>query len=220
MSDIKVGNKYGYWTVIEIDDGQHSGKVLCRCQCGTVRWLFRSPLRTGKTQSCGCKAHQQKNYGLHPGDKIGNWTILKQNHQRFFCRCICGREKWVYAVNLLQGRSNSCGCCRADNRQQESARALKKRNIIINTLSNNKLTPKYAGFGRKKNINSSTGVTGVSRFSDGRYWAYITVDGKQISLGYFDSINDAIAVRKAAEKRYFADRQKKADEIRKTYGKK
>lgn len=214
MDDIKVENTYGAWTVIGLDDGKHKGKICCRCQCGTVKWLFRSPLRTGKTRSCGCKAHQQKDYGIHPGDIIDHWTILKQNHQRFLCQCTCGTKKWVYAVNLLQGRSRSCGCRRTDNRHQESTVALKKGKTVINILSNNKLTPKYAGFGRKKNSNSSTGVTGISRFRNGKYRAYITVDRKQIGLGYFDSIDDAIAVRKAAEKKYFEDRQKKADEIR------
>lgn len=139
MDDIKVGSKYGAWTVVELDDGKHKGKVCCRCQCGTVKWLFRSPLRTGKTKSCGCKAHQQKDYGIHPGDKIGNWTILKQHHQQFLCRCICGREEWVYAVNLLQGRSKSYGCSRIDNHQKESAAAMEKGKNILK-IDRKKLT--------------------------------------------------------------------------------
>lgn len=49
---------------------------------------------------------------------------------------------------------------------------------------------------------------------DGRYRAYISIDKKQIHLGFFDKLDDAKAARKAAEQRYFADRQEKADEIK------
>lgn len=220
MDDIKVGNKYGYWTVIGLADGQHTGKVLCRCQCGTIRWLFRSPLRTGKTKSCGCMAHQDPDYGIRPGDHIGYWTIIKQKGQRFYCRCICGRERWVPAPHLLQGRSISCGCRRTESRPEEAAAAMEKGHQLTADLGKERLLSKYAGFGRKRNKNSGTGITGVSAYHNGRYRAYITVDRKQISLGCYDDISDAIAARKAAEQRYFADRQKKANRIKKKYSKK
>ncbi len=74
---------------------------------------------------------------------------------------------------------------------------------------------KYAGFGREINRNNSTGVPGVSVFRNGRYRAYISIGKKQIHLGFFDKLDDAKAARKAAEKRYFADRQEKADAIKK-----
>ena len=116
--DIKPGEKYGYWTVLKVDDPEHPGKVLCRCICGREKWLFRSPLRCGKTKSCGCQAHKQSDFGLHPGDRVGYWTILKQRKDYFLCRCVCGREKWVYAHNLVKGLSLSCGCKRTDGDSQ------------------------------------------------------------------------------------------------------
>lgn len=213
MDDIKVGNQYGYWTVLALDDGQHTNKVLCRCICGKTRWVFRSPLRLGKTKSCGCMAHQDPDCGIKPGDHIGYWTVIRQKGQHFYCRCICGRERWVPAAHLLQGRSLSCGCKRLETRTEESAAALEKGHLLTADLGKEKLLSKYAGFGRKGNKNSSTGITGVAVHRSGRYRAYITVDRKQISLGYYDDINDAIAARKAAEQKYFADRQKKANKI-------
>lgn len=220
MDDIKVGNKYGYWTVLALDDGQHTNKVLCRCICGRERWVFRSPLRTGKTKSCGCMAHQDPGYGIKPGDHIGYWTVLRQKGQRFYCRCVCGRERWVPAQHLLQGRSLSCGCKRLETRPEEADKALQQGRDISEALQAEKLSAKYAGFGRKRNKNSSTGITGVSVHQSGRYRAYITVDRKQIGLGYYDNVEDAIAARKAAEQKYFAARQEKADKIKKKYSKK
>lgn len=219
---IHIGDHFGYWTVIGLDDGrpEHHHKVLCRCVCGKVRWTFSSPLRTGKTKSCGCQnpTRLPHDYGIHPGDKIGYWTILRQDHHDFFCRCICGKEKLVPVYMLLQGRSLSCGCKRSQNRQQEEVKAaLKKGSDIRDKLGQSKLAPKYAGFGRQRNRNSTTGATGVAKTCNGKYRAYITVDRKQISLGTFDDIKDAIAARKEAEQRYFADRQEKADKIKASF---
>jgi hypothetical protein len=51
--------------------------------------------------------------------------------------------------------------------------------------------------------NNKSGVTGVSKCSTtGKWRATITVDRKSISLGRFDILDDAIAARKAAEKKY------------------
>ena len=97
---------------------------------------------------------------------------------------------------------------------------MEKGHQLTADLGKERLLSKYAGFGRKRNKNSGTGITGVSAYHNGRYRAYITVDRKQISLGCYDDISDAIAARKAAEQRYFADRQKKANRIKKKYSKK
>lgn len=50
--------------------------------------------------------------------------------------------------------------------------------------------------------NSTTKVNGVSKRKDGSYRAYITIDRKQIHLGVFDDINDAIQARKEADNKY------------------
>lgn len=158
-------------------------------------------------------AHQDPDYGIKPGDRFGYWTVLRQKGQRFYCRCICGRERWVLAQHLLQGRSLSCGCRRVESRPEEAKSALKQGRDISAALQTEKLQAKYAGFGRKRNKNSSTGVVGVSKLK-GRYRAYIMVNRKQISLGMYDTLKDATAARKAAEQKYFAGKQKKADEIK------
>lgn len=47
-----------------------------------------------------------------------------------------------------------------------------------------------------------------------KYRAYITVDRKQIHLGTFKKLEDAVKARKNAEKHYFSERQKKVDKIK------
>jgi hypothetical protein len=158
-------------------------------------------------------AHPDAYRGLKPGDRIGYWTIIKRDGRRFYCRCICGTEKWVASTSLLYGKSLSCGCKRLEARPGEAESALQQGRDISAALQTEKLQAKYAGFGRKRNKNSSTGVVGVSKLK-GRYRAYIMVNRKQISLGMYDTLKDATAARKAAEQKYFAGKQKKADEIK------
>lgn len=219
--DMVVGKRFGAWTIIDLPDDAHPGKVCCRCECGTVRWIMPSLLRCGKTKSCGCKAHATKDYGVRPGDRIGQWTILEQNQSRFHCRCDCGTERWIQATILLRGRSRSCGCCRQEKRPDAYRKELQKGHVIMGEIHQKKLSPKYNGFGRKTNKNSSTGVTGVSLMKGRWYRAYINIGRKQIHLGNFDTLEEAAAARKAAEKKYFAPRQAEVDAIvRKASGKK
>ena len=48
--------KHGYWTVIGdkvIFKGKNS-KILCRCRCGTERFVWINQLKSGTSRSCGC----------------------------------------------------------------------------------------------------------------------------------------------------------------------
>ena len=81
------------------------------------------------------------------------------------------------------------------------------------------LSVAYAGVGRRKNKNSETGITGVSVWRD-KYRAYITVDRKQIHIGTFKKLEDAAKARKNAEERYFSERQKRVNEIKREVMKK
>ena len=58
--EIKAGDKFGKWTVLEEAEPQISpcGKKYrrfkCRCECGTVRNVLGSSLKTDHSKSCGC----------------------------------------------------------------------------------------------------------------------------------------------------------------------
>ena len=217
MAEMKKGDHYGHWTVLIAYDNEHPEKAFCRCICGKEKWVNRHSLRRGLSKSCGCQINRNvKDYGIKPGDKIGYWTVLRRGDRPnesktyFLCRYVCGKERWVAAHTLINGTSLSCGCKRTDGDSQ----ALVDGRKISVAVRKKHLDTKYAGFGRKTNKNSSTGVTGVAFTKKGRYRAYISIGKKQINLGLFDNLDDAKAARKAAEQRYFADRQEKANEIK------
>jgi hypothetical protein len=63
------------------------------------------------------------------------------------------------------------------------------------------------------NCNSTTNIKGVGWHKHAQKWcARITIDGARIQLGVFESINDAIAARKAAETLYHSHRPADADD--------
>lgn len=75
----------------------------------------------------------------------------------------------------------------------------RKSNLRIVTKSQNSMNKKIMS-------NNTSGVTGVGRNKSKKRWtAYIVVNNKQINLGVFDDINDAIKSRKAAEEKYFGE---------------
>lgn len=52
-----VGKRFGIWTVIK-RDGTSRGKKstwLCQCDCGTIRSVLGVGLKSGHSNSCGCK---------------------------------------------------------------------------------------------------------------------------------------------------------------------
>lgn len=63
---------------------------------------------------------------------------------------------------------------------------------------------KINSINRDLQSNSTTGYKGISIDKRrNKYRAYIKVNGKQISLGYYEKIEDAIEVRKEGELKYF-----------------
>ncbi len=218
---MEVGDKFNAWTVIKTNvPAEHEYHVLCRCECGRECWVNCSALRLGKSKSCGCKKrYNRKKYDLKPGDKVGYWTILSNDGDKFHCRCVCDTERVIKHNILKSGRSLSCGCRRSDHQVQKQKEGRELGQKISREVQKHGLSVMYAGFGRKENKNSGTGITGVSTWQD-RYRAYITVDRKQIHLGTFKKLEDAVKARKNAEEQYFSERQKRVDKIKREVMKK
>ncbi|MDC4245583.1 HNH endonuclease [Clostridium perfringens] len=83
--------------------------------------------------------------------------------------------------------------------------------INHNTLDNRKenlrvVTNQQNGMNRKLGIDNTSGVTGVSFNKRNNKWiSQIGYNGKLKYLGYFDNLDDAIKVRKKAERKYFGE---------------
>lgn len=68
--DIRIGTKFGYWTVIEPPDVSRHDYVRCRCICGKEKVIYVYNLLQGKSLSCGCKRKEGDSLALEAGRKL------------------------------------------------------------------------------------------------------------------------------------------------------
>jgi hypothetical protein len=58
MANDRIGEKFGRYLVIAPCDFDKR-RVLCRCDCGTEKYVYKNNLFSGKTYSCGCLAKER-----------------------------------------------------------------------------------------------------------------------------------------------------------------
>ena len=126
-----VGQKFGRWTVLELDEKSNTPKNRkdgcriwkCQCECGTIKSVFQSGLLGGDSKSCGCYALEFRKE-LRPdkviditGEKFGLLTVLELCEERgitgdtlWKCQCECGNVCYVEKTHLTSGDTKSCGC--------------------------------------------------------------------------------------------------------------
>ena len=116
-----AGQTFGYWKVQDnyIFENKQK-KWLCKCRCGTPRYVNAQNLLSGKSQSCGCLPAALARERIHDltGQTFG-WLKVKERapenrHGRvsWVCECLrCGEDKCVVTGHeLQQGKTKSCGC--------------------------------------------------------------------------------------------------------------
>lgn len=159
---------------------------------------------------------------LSVGQKFGHWTVLDPKvykiasngfrYRMVKCKCACGTERLIAPAHLLSGQTFSCGCLRLENKSKGQIKGLKQGVAVTRRLQKEKLSSKYLN--KKANVNSSTGHVGVSRYKNGAYRAYVSIGSKQINLGQFQTLDEAIAARRSGEEKYYRARQERADRIK------
>lgn len=135
------------------------------------------------------------------GREFGDLTVIKLSAQTlrdgtrlWECKCECGNTTHVASFSLLHGHYKSCGCMR-DKKRDEGV----KRHISSDAVNGTRISALQSKI-HKGNTSGYKGVTWMS--SRNKWRAYIGYKGKQISLGYFDKKQDAIAARLNAEEEY------------------
>lgn len=90
-----TGLVFGSLTVVNRASNSVNGHVryLCRCSCGIARVVDGSALRTGRSQSCGCKkgeviSRKVKKHGMRNTTEYFIWTTMKarcynKHHKHF-----------------------------------------------------------------------------------------------------------------------------------------
>lgn len=117
---IEAGVQVGRWTVLDEREMTVRGEVkwLCRCECGTERYVLERSLAYHGTESCGCLRKERVSQVLGvdlTGQKFGELTVLQRSEKRgragvqWLCRCSCGAEYEVSGTLLMTGRRTRCG---------------------------------------------------------------------------------------------------------------
>ena len=208
------GKTFGSWKVL--CPAKEPLYYICRCEkCGSIKSVYRSSLLQGTSTQClSCagkgpqpgisKSHFKKACERYVGKVTNGWLVLEvlpndEKGKSFPCRAICpkcGKETVTRLTRL--SKIQSCAECSQDLGKKASAIA------PIICADGSKITSIQSRMDGKINKNSSTGVNGVTKRENGKYFSYINFKRKQIGLGMYDKLEDAIAARKKAEELIYA----------------
>lgn len=190
------GKKIGHLTVMEY---LGKSKYRCICDCGRVTDVFARNLMHGHTKSCGCAKYSEDLTGKTFGRLTAVKYIVKQDkqgkeRQYYECVCECGNVTTVRRDRLLSDDTKSCGCLSAERDIPQ-----KWKDDFIDGTQLSKIQS-------KPTKSNKSGVVGVNwDKSRGKWQASLRFKGHKYNLGRFDSFDDAVDARKAAEKEIFGN---------------
>lgn len=145
---------------------------------------------------------------INVGKRFGKLVIINKaekfsgRNRIYVCKCDCGNIVEVSSAKL--GRyTNSCGCIRKERAKKlcEDNENLHHRDQM-KYFEGSQITQIKS---KKPYSTNELGVRGVYvEKRSGKYIAQITVKGKNITLGRFSKLEDAIKARKEGEEKFFA----------------
>jgi len=112
----------GLWTVLDeyITTPRGEKKYLCRCDCGTERYVLERSLKHGGSKSCGCLTRKRATESIEhklTGKVFEDLSVLRKAEKKqrnggtwWVCQCSCGNIVEVPGTLLVTGRKTHCGC--------------------------------------------------------------------------------------------------------------
>lgn len=96
IEDLK-GKTFGYLKVISLDDNPLNKRIkwICQCKCGKITSVFAYSLKSGKTQSCGCKIFESHNkkHGMKHTRIYETWCGMKKRCYNQNSKSYCYYDK-------------------------------------------------------------------------------------------------------------------------------
>lgn len=230
MSINHIGTKINGFEILDFKRERQKGGYyyqyyLIKCPyCAKEKWMLRGTVENPVVISCGCQRKKflrdsanvkGKKFGiltaLHPTGEGGNY-----GKELWLCKCECGNTIKVTPNYLNWGFVTHCGCLsigisghkyitRKKNKWQARPFVDGKHVYlgVFEKLEDAVQACKDMTRGSGLSSKNTSGYTGVARAGN-KWRAYIGYQKKRINLGSFDNIEDAIAARKDAEKKYYS----------------
>lgn len=226
------GMEFGLWKVINQSEqdfvepnGKHIAAWICECQCEnhTVKIVRGKDLKNGKSKSCGClqkeivsgigKNNSKRNtynlsgeYGIGYTSKGEEFYFDLEDYEKIKDYCWFIDSHGYVAANAVKDNKRITilfHCLVMNNKyidhKKHTIQDNRKNNLRIVTHSQNSMN-------RSIKSNNTSGITGVSWDKKSNKWhSRIGINNKEISLGFYVNINDAVKARKEAEEKYFGE---------------
>lgn len=197
-----VGNRFGELTVIEECGKSKDRRILykCVCSCGKTTIVPGCRMREGKVKSCGCK--QGTTHGGSHDRLYSIWNSMRNRcHRAKGYENVSVCDEWSdYRVFKAWAYTNGY-----DENAPQWKCTIDRIDVNGDYEPNNCrwVDESMQMFNRRK-AQSKLGIRGVYyREKEGKYYAMINKNRKQLYLGSFKNVDDAIAARKAAELKYY-----------------
>lgn len=216
-------------------NGSRTAQWLCECNCEKhTRFNVRSDaLRDGSVKSCGCLSieyakincsligkqnHKTNKYDISGQYGVG-WT--SNTNKEFYFDLedydLIKKYCWTESKNKHGYVRLTAKDITTDNLKYKKISMMellgfkkhdhKDRNPLNNQKSNFRIaTNCQQGMNRNKFKNNTSGYIGVGwRKREKKWCAYIQINKKTTSLGYYDNKEDAIIARLKAEAQYYGE---------------
>lgn len=194
-----IGQTYNDLRVDKITDQYNAyNRRLYECTCllcGKKRLATKQNLQKNEIKDCG----NHRNYNDITGRKFGKLKAqyviehkgnTEDRSRIWHCVCTCGKECDVSYSDLISKNVKSCGCLKP-----EKIKALYVDGTAPCKLNGDNI--------RKTNTSGTTGIWWDK--SRGKWCAEIIFKGKKYYLGRYVDKEEAIKVRKKAEKELFGN---------------
>jgi hypothetical protein len=213
-----TGKKFSRLTVIKRYYSETSKKVKweCICDCGNKVVVDGNHLRDGGTQSCGCLQSERRMeshtthgltgnriYSIHCNMKKRCYNENSINYERYGARGITICNEWHDVNNFVEW---------AENNGYKDGLQIDRIDGNGNYEPNNCrwVTPQENNAVGRKRItsNNTSGFTGVGFNKNREKWhARITVNDKNVDIGFFKNIEDAVEARIKKEIEFFGEQK-------------
>lgn len=196
-----VGKKCGCYTVLEEIERDKHGKrrFTCSCDCGNICTVTMETLRKNRSSYCSKCRPKTTQTGAYKSWEAMLGRCYNKNNTHFeyyggrgIKVCDAWRNSFSAFFEDMGDRPKGLSLDRIDSEKDYS-----KENCRWATRS-------VQSYNTRKQKNNTSGKTGVVWSEKEKRWiARISYQGKDIRLGAFIDIEDAISARQEAEVLYF-----------------